>query len=82
VHTYCKACKKNLLYGTIIHDCVIGYGLGKIQPDMKPEYLTNDLWWKEPLLVQQENLRAQLHFHLGDIDNAPLSPLIKSIVNI
>jgi hypothetical protein len=41
---------------------------------MKPEYLTNDLWWEEPLLVQQENLRAQLHFHLGDIDNAPLSP--------
>jgi len=74
VHTYCKACKKNLMYRTIIHDCIIGYGLGKIQPDMKPEYLTNDLWWEEPLLVQQENLRAQLHFHLGDIDNAPLTP--------
>jgi hypothetical protein len=44
MHTYCKACKKNLLYETIIHDCVIGYGLGKIQPDMKPEYLTNDIW--------------------------------------
>jgi hypothetical protein len=74
VHTYCKACKKNLLYGTIIHDCVIGYGLGKIQSDMRPEYLKNDLWWEEPLLVQHENLSAQLHFHLGDINNAPLSP--------
>jgi hypothetical protein len=66
IHTYCKACKKNLLYGTITHDCIIGFGLGKIQPDMKPEYLVNDLWWDEPILVQHENLRVLLQTHLGN----------------
>ena len=42
-HTYCKACKKNLSYGTIIHNCIIGFGPEKIQPDMNPTYLYNDL---------------------------------------
>ncbi|CAB4434010.1 unnamed protein product [Rhizophagus irregularis] len=48
VHTYCTMCKKNLFYGTTIHDCIIGFTLGKIRPDMNPEYLINNQWWKEP----------------------------------
>ena len=55
VHTYCTMCKKNLFYGTTIHDCIIGFTLGKIRPDMNPEYLINNQWWKEPQTVQLEN---------------------------
>jgi hypothetical protein len=55
VHTYCTMCKKNLFYGTTIHDCIIGFTLGKIRPDMNPEYLINNQWWKEPQAVQLEN---------------------------
>src|ERR1700741_4352088 len=39
IHNYCKACKTNLPYGVILHDCVIGFGNGKIQPDMNPAFL-------------------------------------------
>ena len=56
VHTYCKACKRNLPYGTTLHDCIIGFGgRGKIQPDMNPAYLVRVPWWKEPIKVQIEN---------------------------
>ncbi|PKY47917.1 hypothetical protein RhiirA4_421783 [Rhizophagus irregularis] len=44
VHTYCTMCKKNLFYGTTIHDCIIGFTLGKISPDINPEYLINNQW--------------------------------------
>ncbi|CAG8715776.1 1879_t:CDS:2, partial [Funneliformis mosseae] len=43
IHTYCKACKRNLPYGTIEHHCIIGFSLEQIQPDMNPNYLINDL---------------------------------------
>jgi hypothetical protein len=55
VHTYCTMCKKNLFYGTAIHDCIIGFTLGKIRPDMNPKFLINNQWWKEPQAVQLEN---------------------------
>ncbi|POG60213.1 hypothetical protein GLOIN_2v1487225 [Rhizophagus irregularis DAOM 181602=DAOM 197198] len=55
VHTYCTMCKKNLFYGTTIHDCIIGFTLGKIRPDMNPKFLINNQWWKEPQAVQLEN---------------------------
>jgi hypothetical protein len=42
LHTYCKLCKKNLHYGTVIHDCIIGYEHGKIQLDMDPNFLINN----------------------------------------
>ena len=61
LHTYCKACKKNLSYGIIEHDCIIGFGPGKIQPDMDTNYLINDLWWEEPEKVKQENAYHQLY---------------------
>jgi len=60
IHTYCKACKHNLPYGIVLHDCIIGFERGKIHPDMNSNYLINDLWWTEPQLVQQENAYAQL----------------------
>ena len=56
IHTYCTMCKKNLPYGTILHDCIIGFTLGKIRPDMKPEFLVNQPWWEEPEGVKQTNL--------------------------
>jgi hypothetical protein len=43
IHTYCKACKRNLPYRTIEHHCIIRFGPGQIQPDMNPNYLINDL---------------------------------------
>jgi hypothetical protein len=33
----------------------MGFTLGKIRPDMKPEFLINNTWWNEPQVVQQEN---------------------------
>ena len=76
-HTYCKACKRNLPYGTIVHDCVIGFELGKTRPEMDPAYLVNVPWWSEPLAVQITNntihlkflqrLLLNLPFYLNDI---------------
>ena len=45
-------CKKNLLYGQVEHDCLMGFDDRKICPDMKPEWLINTPWWPEPFLVQ------------------------------
>ena len=70
LHTYCKLCKKNLHYGTIVHDCTIGYGLGKIQPDMDPSFLINNPWWKEPFAVMIENNLIYLQFIQNLIDNS------------
>ena len=61
IHTYCRLCKRNLVYGTVVHDCVVGYGCGKIHPEMVPEYLINTPWWNEPLAVQYEDY----HFFLS-----------------
>ena len=63
IHNYCKACKRNLPYGTIVYDCVVGFTYGKIRPDMNPRYLISVPWWKEPLAVQQENT----HSHYQEI---------------
>lgn len=59
IHVYCKACKQNLPYGTVVHDCVVGFSPGKIRPEMDPKYLVTEPWWTEPLVVQQENM---LHY--------------------
>ena len=55
IHTYCKVCQRNLPYGTTIHNCKFGLGLGQIHPDMQPEYLINEPWWQESEAVQREN---------------------------
>ena len=44
LHIYCKACKMNLPYNTVEHECIIGYKLDQIQPDMDPKYLDNQIW--------------------------------------
>jgi hypothetical protein len=79
LHTYCKLCKKNLHYGTIIHDCTIGYGLGKIQPDMDPSFLINNLWWEEPLEVIIENNVAYLQHFQNLINNSLDEELIAEL---
>ena len=55
VHCYCKACKRNLPYGTTCHNCVVGFTPGKIYPEMNPLYLINEPWWKEPQEVQKQD---------------------------
>ena len=54
LHTYCKACKRNLANGTVLHDCIIGIGVGKIHPEMNPAYLINTPWWEEPCEHRRE----------------------------
>jgi predicted aspartyl protease len=59
IHVYCEACKQNLPYGTVVHDCAVGFSPGKIKPEMDPKYLVTEPWWTEPLVVQQKNM---LHY--------------------
>jgi len=42
VHTYCKACQRNLLPGTLIHNCIVGLLPEQIHPDMQENYLENN----------------------------------------
>src|SRR4051794_34287452 len=60
LHTYCKACKTNLLYNTVEYECVIGYKLDQIQPDMDLIYLDNQIWWNEPIEVKTQSLKTQM----------------------
>ena len=70
VHTYCKACKRNLLPGTIIHNCTIGLLPGQVHPDMNQNYLINNPWWDEPELVAVETQYYQ-NLHLPSIEITP-----------
>jgi hypothetical protein len=54
LHTYCKACQRNLLSGTVIHNCNVGLLLGQVHPDMNAIYLVNNPWWDEPQEVACE----------------------------
>jgi hypothetical protein len=51
-HTYCMQCQRNLPYDTLVHDCKIGYEVGKVRPEMDPTYIVNMPWWNEPVAVQ------------------------------
>jgi len=73
VHTYCKACKRNLLPGTIIHNCTIGLLPGQVHPDMNQNYLINNPWWDEPELVAAETQYYQ-NLHLPSIEITPPTP--------
>jgi len=59
IHNYCKKCKRNLPYGTVVHDCTVGFTFGKVRPGMDPRYLISVPWWKEPLAVQKENIHSR-----------------------
>ena len=54
LHTYCKACQRNLLSGSVIHNCNVGILLGQVHPDMDAIYLINNPWWDEPQEVARE----------------------------
>jgi len=41
IHNYCKACKTNLPYGTILYDCIIKFGNSKIQLNINLTFLVN-----------------------------------------
>ena len=48
------------LCGTIIttnlnHECIVGYNLGQIHPEMVPETLINEVFWDIPEKVQQND---------------------------
>ena len=66
-HTYCKLCKKNLPYGTVIHHCVFGFGPGQVHPGMDPKHLVNEIWWQEPEAVQQENFELWTEIYLPQL---------------
>jgi len=79
IHTYCKMCQQNLPYGTTIHRCKFGFGLGQIHPDMDPKFLVNNLWWKEPHAVIEENniiyLDAFIRLCFNQIPEVEVAPL-------
>lgn len=61
IHTYCTICKRNLPYGTTIHNncyfkneerCFV----------MNPKVIINKIWWTEPFAVQIENNRVYLKY--------------------
>ena len=61
VHTYCTICKRNLPYGTTVHNncyfkneerCFV----------MNPRVIINKIWWTEPSAVQIENNRIYLKY--------------------
>ena len=56
LHRWCDACEKRIDW-EMDHPptCKFGIGPGQIHPDMKAEYLINDVFWTEPAAVVQEN---------------------------
>ena len=37
------------------YNCQFGLGIGQVHPEMDPNYLFNDVFWKEPPL-EQDNI--------------------------
>ena len=75
IHTYCKLCKKNLIYGTLYHRCIWSFSPGHLHPDMDPRFLVNVPWWKEPILVQRENAVVYLRLLERLYNNLPVYTL-------
>jgi hypothetical protein len=48
----CTLCGK-VITMELEHNCIVGYGLGQIHPEMKPEALVNEVFWEIPEAVQQ-----------------------------
>ena len=63
VHTYCKGCQRNLPYGTTIHNCKCGTGIGKIHFNINPDFLINKPWWKEPDEVIEQNRQHYARYY-------------------
>ena len=52
--TNCTLCEKDVTMD-LNHECIIGYNLGQIHPEMIPETLTNEVFWKIPEKVQRND---------------------------
>src|SRR5688500_7071333 len=50
----CTLCEK-IITTELEHNCIVGYGLGQIHPEMKPEALVNEVFWEIPEAVQQQD---------------------------
>jgi hypothetical protein len=72
LHTYCTICKRNLPYGTKIHECKLGITEGKIRPPMNPKNLVNTPWWKVPALVVLDDLLHYIEQTAREIEQLPL----------
>jgi hypothetical protein len=70
-HTYCMQCQRNLPYDTLVHDCKIGYEVGKVRPGMDPAYIVNVPWWNEPVAVQIINNYHHFRFIFRTILGLP-----------
>ena len=72
-------CQRNLSYRTTIHRCKFGFDLGQIHSDIDPKFLVNNLWWKEPHAVIEENniiyLDAFIHLCFNQIPEVEVDPL-------
>ena len=69
---------------TIVHDCTMGFEVGKVRPGMDPAYLINVPWWLEPLAVQITNNVIHLKFLQKLLLNLPFysddhSPVIADL---
>ena len=50
----CTLCGK-IITMDLNHECIIGYDLGQLHPDMIPETLTNEVFWEIPEEVQRND---------------------------
>lgn len=58
----CTLCGK-IITTELDHNCIVGYGLGQIHPDMKPEALVNEVFWEIPEAVQQQDEAHRKIYH-------------------
>ena len=66
----CTLCGK-IITENLDHNCVIGYGLGQIHPEMISEALTNDVFWEIPEKVQRADEACKAALALLQPDNNP-----------
>lgn len=82
IHCYCKMCKRNLPYGTVYHNCIVGFRPGQIKPDMNPNYLINDPWWEEPLAVKKQDAIQKIQDFICIYNWCYISQLEQTAANV
>jgi len=50
----CTLCRK-VITMDLNHECIVGYNLGQLHPEMIPETLTNEIFWNIPEEVQRND---------------------------
>ena len=75
IHTYCRGCKRNIPYGTTIHQCNIpNYNCNFA---MDPNFLVNQPWWNESIRTTEtqeesfEQIRERFNRELEQVYQTP-----------